>query len=800
MKKLIYLIILASFAMVSCSDEFGQMNGHGEDGIVLNIYNSPLTKAIGDTKGESYERRIERLDCFFYEKRQTDQPCVYYQQVTLDKDGYTRVVFNVDESVINTIFPTESTCDIFIIANLNDEIFDDAAFAQNQDGTYPDATKLTELEKIVLTKSADYDAPQKSFVMTGFAEGEKQSTRNAEATVPLVRAAAKITLSLSIPKEISLKEGSETHVYKPILTDMDGNSTMVAKLNNSWTKGYIRGDQYTETDRTFFSDQPLEFDAVTEDQDSIYVKYKVPLYTYARDWSKSSNDAAFWTFQLQWGYDSTGDGELDKYGPYYYQFLINGPGLCFKANHWYDMSVKLGVLGGTVDNDPRLIGDMTYYVIDWTEESTSSTSGDRLEDVVIKDYKYLEVPQTYIEMNNVSTTSIRYTASHKIGVEFDTKGNKTVEGLPEVTNLSALYIDNSTGKPEAEMIENIYFKNEGQNKSNFIDDGKGTLTFNYVLNPNDNDPTNDIYSPAYLFVTIWLDVDGDGVHDLDEILTQDVTIVMYPAIYIIGDNSYKYSIFINGNYNSNRLGGGSLSYLTIDGKRVGKAAGDDSNTYMHIISISAFNEQNYKFAYNNNKNKDTEYIIGDPRVRSSYKLGVPDDDTTVKQDAYGWIKATDVNGTVRNLQYYYPTSDATEANSYQVIAPKFRIASKLGGYSECHPEGAALRCASYQEHGFPAGRWRLPTTAEILYIIELQRLNKIQQLFYGGNTYFSATDRVKANSDNTYTLSTGIGTSNASVRCVYDDWFWGSEREAIANSSLSQNGGYQFTWGDRFIY
>ena len=145
-----------------------------------------------------------------------------------------------------------------------------------------------------------------------------------------------------------------------------------------------------------------------------------------------------------------------------------------------------------------------------------------------------------------------------------------------------------------------------------------------------------------------------------------------------------------------------------------------------------------------------------------------------------------------------PTS--TETNSYQVIAPKFRIASKLGGYSECHPEGAALRCASYQEHGFPAGRWRLPTTAEILYIIELQRLNKIQQLFYGGNTYFSATDRVKANSDNTYTLSTGIGTSNASVRCVYDEWYWGSEREAIANSSLSQNGGYQFTWGDRFIY
>ena len=43
------------------------------------------------------------------------------------------------------------------------------------------------------------------------------------------------------------------------------------------------------------------------------------------------------------------------------------------------------------------------------------------------------------------------------------------------------------------------------------------------------------------------------------------------------------------------------------------------------------------FAYNNNKVKDTQYIIGDPRVRSSNKFNVPDDDATVKQAASGWI-------------------------------------------------------------------------------------------------------------------------------------------------------------------
>jgi hypothetical protein len=154
---------------------------------------------------------------------------------------------------------------------------------------------------------------------------------------------------------------------------------------------------------------------------------------------------------------------------------------------------------------------------------------------------------------------------------------------------------------------------------------------------------------------------------------------------------------------------------------------------------------------------------------------------------------------VRNLEYYYPTS--TDANNYQVIAPKFRISSKLGGYSHSNPKGAAYRCASYQEHGFPAGRWRLPTTAEVLYIIELQRLGKIQQLFYGGTTYLTATDRVATDNNNNYTLTTGYPDGGTpSVRCVYDEWYWGSEREAIDNSSLSQNGGYQFTWGDRKVY
>lgn len=816
MKRLLYILMAFSMLIVGCSDKLGEQNEYGKDCIVLNIYNSPMTKAL-DTQGANYERQLLRLDCFFYKKGQTDGPCAYYQKVDINKIGNVEVPFYVDESFITSLFGSEGTCDVFVIANLTSDLVGTRTFAAGQEGTDVESLgKLFTLE----TENTDYDAVDKPFVMACLAECIKDSGNNAQATISLVRAAAKVTFSLLIPEEITVSivtvDGEERTETQRVMTPILEEGTMKGALHNGAKKGYIYGtypvqatDLYTTVKRNFKFVKDIPAVPATESTPATPAKklytFEAPLYTYARAWEKGDQNAAYWTFEMVWAYDSNGDGVANEWDTYYYQILINGAARSFKPNHWYDMTVNVGVLGSTVEALPKTLQELSYYVVNWTTETQNNGSGDRLENVEIQKYNYLEVLQTYIEMDNVSEVAIRYSASHKIGVKFNKSTGKSVPELPTTTNLHAFSISNlrtngntQDGTPRAVEITDITLKNENtpdineQNVvSNFTDNNKGLLTFNYTLG-------DDIYSPAYVFITIWLDVDGDGVHDSDEILTQDVTIVMYPAIYIVGDNSYDYSIFINGNYNRNRSSGNDLDYLTIAGQRVGKAAGDDANTYMHVISITAFNDKNYKFAYNNNKNKDTEYIIGDPRVRSSNKFNVPDDDATVKEEATGWIQAKDVNGNERNLTNYYPTS--TEANSYQVVAPKFRIASKLGGYSNSSPQGAAYRCASYQEHGFPAGRWRLPTTAEVLFIIELQRLGKIQQLFYGNTTYFTATDRLATDNNNNYTLTTGLGTSNASVRCVYDDWFWGSEREANRNTSLDNYGGYEFTWGDRFIY
>ena len=799
MNRLVYSVLaIFCLAVVSCTEEV-PVPDYSKDHIVLNVFNSPMTRAEGDPS-TGYERQLNRLDCFFYVKGQTNQPCVYYHKAEVNGQGSATIPFFVNDLVLKEIFPSGSLCDVFVIANLPEDCTFEAKDEQ---------TSMEALGKYVLDMTKpekEYDVVGKPFVMTGSSTVQKGKNSNATATINLARVASKVTMTVKVPKSIEVEMGGNMVTMLPILVDNEDNEPLKTSFHYGTSKSYL-SEAYPEDPNNYIKTDKIPYTLSEElSTDTHYVfTCDMPFYTYARSWEKGSANAAYVTFEMPWGKDEDSNGVVDEYKTYYYQILVNGKGRNFVPNAWYDMTVTVGVLGSTVEAVPKELEELSYYVLDWTTETSNGEhgSGDREEDVEIMKYNYLEVPQTLVEMDNVSEVAIRYNASHKIGVELDTKGGKTVEGLSNPTNLSALYISNyknGLGTPVAEQLQvNL--------SENFADNGKGLLTFNYTLSDVDtdgDDEGNDIYSPAYVFITIWLDVDGDGVHDDDEILTQDVKIVIYPAIYIVGDNSYDYSIFINGNYNTNRSGGNSLSYLTIAGQRVGKAAGDDDNTYMHVISISAFNENNYMFAYNNNKNKDTQYIIGDPRVRNSDKLSVPDQNTTTpQQDASGWIRATDVNRTVRNLQYYYPTS--TEANSYQVIAPKFRIASKLGGYSNSSPTGAARRCASYQEHGFPAGRWRLPTTAEILYIIELQKLGKIQPLFYGtsdtSTTYFSATDRVTCLDDkNNYSLSKGLGTSNASVRCVYDEWYWGSEREAIPNSSLNQYGGYQFTWGDRQIY
>lgn len=127
----------------------------------------------------------------------------------------------------------------------------------------------------------------------------------------------------------------------------------------------------------------------------------------------------------------------------------------------------------------------------------------------------------------------------------------------------------------------------------------------------------------------------------------------------------------------------------------------------------------------------------------------------------------DKNGPERNLTNYYPAENSDRTKN--MLAPAYRVSSRMGGvefYTGITRRSAEFKCATYQEDGYPAGRWRLPTEAEVDFIGTLTKYSGFVELFGASGYYWSANGAKKTgeklNTKQDYAL----------VRCVYDAWYW----------------------------
>ena len=184
----------------------------------------------------------------------------------------------------------------------------------------------------------------------------------------------------------------------------------------------------------------------------------------------------------------------------------------------------------------------------------------------------------------------------------------------------------------------------------------------------------------------------------------------------------------------------------------------------------------------------TGFVIGDPRSTTS----VIYHNDNVEYVAARYIKQ---DGTVsgpeykRNLEVYYPTDETSRTEN--MIAPAYRISTKLSGTytnTKISKEQAQYRCAAFQENGFPAGRWRLPTMAEISFSSQLSANGVYAWQF--SKEYWSANGVVYVD-DASGSVTPKPNATEAFVRCVYDSWYWGDDRvlDEEGNPSI-------FAWGD----
>lgn len=235
-------------------------------------------------------------------------------------------------------------------------------------------------------------------------------------------------------------------------------------------------------------------------------------------------------------------------------------------------------------------------------------------------------------------------------------------------------------------------------------------------------------------------------HENDPNYVEYLTIIQYPAMYVEAEKNSGSGIFVYNNQNKS----GSWDDL------VDISSGGNHNKNMYIINVSAFDIN------------DSGFKIGD--LRSNIALSGSNFELTDKFNN-------------KALTYYYFTR---EEGTQDLIAPKFRIASS---YGKCNGaikySDAKKRCATYQEEGRPAGRWRIPSQGELQYIATLSSTTKIPYLFSNEATYWTATGKCTTyHNGNVIPGNTTSGT--AYVRCVYDEWYWTDTCNKI-----------QFTWGDK---
>ena len=794
-------------------------------------------KTKATMKGTEVENKIETLDFFFFPQGGTEANSTFYRRVTFEGgiQDVADVHLYITDGEFSAIFPqaNQNNCVVFVIANLPEE-----SLPAEGNPTTLQALKQIRLDEDFIDENGNPVTPS-SFVM----QGEKTLTRSSNVAnsvtgeVELKRAASKITLRLKLPDYILVPiydaEGNplldngevKNQVWIPEFSasgPTGGVEHTFASLHNGVSADYLAGG-YTPISEEYFntidvSSFTYESSAESYADNSSGAKIHtyscdMTFYSYSSEWESGAMNAPCFILRIPW---KTQDSTGDNYVTHYYQVQINSFGKELAPNHWYDLTLNVGVLGSTVATLPVEIQTCSYQVLDWSSIVTVFDKEE--EDIHLDEWQYLIIDESQVVMNNKSTGTFYFDASHNLAwnlewpdqAEFEGNGyDNLVSGFDELerqynlsTKYASYYVDCSTKNPYAVCLNSD--NRNLINNSCFSVDGR---TFNFIIPDRiTNQSDLEIYSPVYVHVKVWLDMDNDDqLDDNEEDYIYHLTFVYYPPIYIVPDTSTAYAVFVNGR----RKHGTDITYQ--NGRvtyNLSHTSGEsDRGDQMYVISVSTFsaNDTFQWRARSTDQPVPKSYIIGDPRSR-----------TPMNFDAYGmadnWVKdkipynrddatynRNVESGTGRRLEYYYPTS--TDEEAYRIIAPKFRMSSFYGGNSNnCSPEGSVFRCASYQEDGYPAGRWRVPTTAEVQYVIMLQKEGIIVPIFYDNNYYYSASQQIQS-TGNIRAIDEDRDHQDyvrSSVRCVYDEWYWGSEKEATPNANF--DGGYEFTWGDKEIW
>lgn len=690
--------------------------------------------------------------------------------------------------------PSASECYVYAVANVDEALLTPVTV----DG----------LKAVTVGSGFDRTEVQPMFAMDGFATlSLDRSTRVVSGTITLERAAAKLTLSVDLPASIEVEQtvvnpvdGSEQTVtleYFPRPADMRVWIANGVKSSALDTAPVPPADDALYSNEVSIAEgcgSPFTYDPL---QEKYHYVQDIPFYSYPSKWNAYSPQGnCYMTLEIPWHYADT-DGS-EKNVVTYYRLNVQPDRNAIERNTFYDMRVTIGRLGGTVIQEPV---DMEFewdYHMQWNVQRLV-TDIKEVRYLLLNNNDFSSALDAYaFTMDNETSVSVPYNTSHPVEIE-----SVTLTWRDYAANADRRVIL-TTGSGR-----NRYSDYDSYNASTVyagieVDASTATLRLRRDMrhirwSGSNPEITSDAAVCAYTF-TIKLRhtdaVTGDPSSHATVVITQ------IPAINITTQLTASGTRFINNQnrtYETEVQTGGSWwnpvytyyykGYLTTsdnaprDSKQrrywLGSYHNDDNvqNKRTYVLTISKFDASD-------------DYIIADPRTRTVDNLN---EDGTAATAAADWsMEATNMTDNATNvlMRNYYPADGA--ADMARFIAPKLRVASQWGVTYQMYRRGAQRRCASYQEDGRPAGRWRLPTPAEIEYICRLSNRQYIPYLFgTKGSTanYWCSTGGVDVdNARQTVTVVTTDDDDRRAVRCVYDEWFW-------ENDTLTAK--RAFRWGDR---
>ncbi len=833
MKKIFYIAFAAAaLAAVSCSKNAEFNVDPAEPGLTLTFTCTDMATR-GEVDGKKNENRVDRIDYFFFPlgtdgKVADDTKPVYgnYMEIAPEDNQEGRYTEVIEPGVLAKIFPDGATkAMIFAVANYNGEESLISGTAPVTDFSESELTwgYLHGLEVgATFTKDGGpgfglrwpramkVDDPLLYFVMSADTEIELMTTGQyaVKATVPLERLASKVTASFTYENYLerkTYKQGeNQGKVYEVInwVPQAQANETRVYLSNAICTTtlgGPLSrplnpdgGDESAPwSDRDIF-EYAYDFMKPLVDAGEVPYYYTYPFKKYEEEAEEAADagegeegegegeegegegegegeqtasivlgddNQPYLKLVLPWyGYKYVGTDDLAtvtytegspdwvqyKQKEVYYKIVLPSTTIT-EPNKIYEYQVAVNIIGS--DKEVKLIGE-EYIVKDWTSDHVVSSN------VATGRYISLEIPKDEYDMY-VDEIDINFVSSGTV--------------IPIVEEIYQLNYSSATGVSRDYFMQNDAVPasaSQGGNNSLLsrkgltADDIEGWVTipagtsYLKISHEMDNRMTiNNAQNRAFDMAPYVFKVRLHLEEADDDFFDRVVTITQYPALYVSSKLSNGYT-YVNGDQRPGSVyddAWNSLGNLAVSGTLDG--SGTNNNPYNYIITTTMLSDDlKVQIGTGNNSTKEAT-ILGDPRKPNVDNLD---------------------NLALTNYRPANPEGTRT------IIAPKLLIASSYGAANSYFDQDAAeKRCASYQENGYPAGRWRMPTLAEMTFMITLSNMGFIPSLFlldandyYG---YWCANGKVGGDSDKLPYLQLD-NLRNTSVRCVYDVWYWGEEQ------------------------